>query len=154
MSAGPEGSQGLMWTWLATFLGLSATIAAGVVYVLQVVEPPASRTMWVQIAVAVLWPLLLFVGLKLAFLVPQWKLSQARTVWTLLLVLCSLSVAGVGALMSYQNIRVVLQHWGESAMTAALGPVAIVGLLVVGVVTRRAMALADAERYAPRHPEE
>jgi hypothetical protein len=76
---------------------------------------------------AVFWPIALFVAIEILART-TWP-NGAR--WVIVRFLGLLPVAVVAAIVSYGHLSGLLGHYGESSLTAHLGPLAVDGLMVM-----------------------
>jgi hypothetical protein len=117
------------WAYGGLLLGGGVSIAANVAH--SYVPPPGAGAGWAPhggaVVSAVFWPVLLLVAVEV----------MARTPWpggwqSLALRFAGLPpVALVAALVSYRHMTGLLAFYGEDPLTAALGPLAVDGLMVM-----------------------
>jgi hypothetical protein len=117
------------WAYGGLLLGGGVSIAANVAH--SYVPPSAAGGGWAPhggaVVSAVFWPVLLLVAVEV----------MARTPWPggwqpVVLRFAGLPpVALVAALVSYRHMTGLLSFYGEDTLTAALGPLAVDGLMVM-----------------------
>ncbi|MDQ1675712.1 MAG: hypothetical protein QOC93_856 [Actinomycetota bacterium] len=117
------------WAYGGLLLGGAVSIAANVAH--SYVPPPGAGAGWAPhggaVVSAVFWPVLLLVAVEV----------MARTPWpggwqSIALRFAGLPpVALVAALVSYRHMAGLLGFYGEDTLTAALGPLAVDGLMVM-----------------------
>jgi hypothetical protein len=122
-------AAGRGWAYGGLLLGGGVSIAANVAH--SYVPPPGAGAGWVPhggaVVSAVFWPVLLLVAVEV----------MARTPWpggwqSIALRFAGLPpVALVAALVSYRHMAGLLGFYGEDTLTAALGPLAVDGLMVM-----------------------
>lgn len=110
-----------VYAYLGTALGLGASLGANVLHVLSKPDP----SLWAVVG-AGFWPCALLVSSEVLAR-KQWASKGARAAG----VAGVLTVAAVAAWISYVHTHGLLVSWGEPAMSARLGPLAIDGLMIV-----------------------
>ena len=110
-----------VYAYLGTTLGLGASLGANVLHVLSKPEPSP----WAVVG-AGFWPCALLVSSEVLAR-KQWASKGARAAG----VAGVLTVAAVAAWISYVHTHGLLVSWGEPAMSARFGPLAIDGLMIV-----------------------
>jgi len=110
-------------------LGGCVSVAANVAATF--IPPAGAAAGWVPpvggVASAVCWPVLLLVAVELFARIlwpPGWR-------WWLLRAAGLLPVAVIAAVVSYRHLSALLRWYGEDAVTATLGPLAVDGLMVM-----------------------
>lgn len=121
--------SGRVWAYIGLVLGGAVSIAANVLH--SFVPPAGQPAGWTPdpfaVAFAVFWPVALFVAIEIL----------ARTDWGtawrwVLLRFAGLGpVAAIAAFVSYRHLSALLAHYGEDAVTVAVGPLAVDGLMVM-----------------------
>jgi hypothetical protein len=140
-SAARTGGRGVAVSRGAFALGLAVSIAANIGHVLIVVRPEETIVRYASMGMAALWPLLLAVAVEVVSRVAwphSWRWWVPGYVGTIVVGLIAFTI-------SYQHLHGLLLAFGESALTAIIGPlgldltivVAGVALLAIGE-TRRA----------------
>lgn len=109
------------YAYAGTALGLGASLGANVLHVLSKPDP----SLWAVVG-AGFWPCALLVSSEVLAR-KQWASKGARAAG----VAGVLTVAAVAAWISYVHTHGLLVSWGEPAMSARLGPLAIDGLMIV-----------------------
>ena len=125
----PRAANGRGWGYAGALLGGLVSIAANVAhsYVPPTEAAPGWRPPLGDVVGAVFWPIALFVAIEIL----------ARTTWphgarwVVVRFLGLLPVAVVAAIVSYGHLSGLLSHYGESTLTAHLGPLAVDGLMVM-----------------------
>jgi len=110
-----------VYAYTGTALGLGASLGANVLHVLSKPDPSP----WAVVG-AGFWPCALLVSSEVLAR-KQWASRGARAAG----VAGVLTVAAVAAWISYVHTHGLLTSWGEPAMSARLGPLAIDGLMIV-----------------------
>ena len=124
-----HAANGRGWGYAGALLGGLVSIAANVAhsYVPPAGAAPGWRPPVGDVVGAVFWPIALFVAIEIL----------ARTAWphgarwVIVRFLGLLPVAVVAAIVSYGHLSGLLGHYGESMLTAHLGPLAVDGLMVM-----------------------
>jgi hypothetical protein len=136
-----EAKVSRRWAYIALVLGAGSSIAANIAHAWVVDEAPSKGA----VASSVLWPLLTLVAVELLIKTvwrPGWGWSTVRFVGPSL-------VAAVAFLVSYRHMHSLLLSYGEDPVTAALGPVAIDGLMLTATAAllgRRTVEASTVER--------
>jgi DNA-binding transcriptional ArsR family regulator len=137
----PKNSRG--WAYVGALLGGSVSTAANVAH--SYVPPDGAPAGWSPhpgaVIGAVVWPIALFVAVEI-FARYSWP---DGTRWTALRFLGLLPVALVAAFVSYRHLSGLLTYYREDPLTAALGPLAIDGLMVMAT----GALIAAGPRHAP-----
>ena len=140
-------SRGRGWAYTGALLGGVVSVAANVAH--SYVPPAEADTGWSPevgaVIGAVFWPLALFVAVEILTRI-AWP-AGGRWVWLRFVGL--LPVALVAAVVSYRHLSGLLTFYGEDALTATVGPLAVDGLMVMatGALLATARARADAEPF-------
>jgi hypothetical protein len=125
----PHAANGRGWGYAGALLGGLVSIAANVAH--SYVPPAGAASGWRpplgDVVGAVFWPIALFVAIEILART-TWPLG-AR--WVVVRFLGLLPVAVVAAIVSYGHLSGLLTHYGESTLTAHLGPLAVDGLMVM-----------------------
>ncbi|MFG2021088.1 DUF2637 domain-containing protein [Actinomadura geliboluensis] len=118
-------SGGKGWASVAFGLGVAVSVAANVAHTYYI--PGAGRPpVGAQLAAA-FYPLALLLVVEILARVP-WPGGLA---WTAARYGGTSVVAGVAAVVSYRHMAALLTAYGEDALTARIGPLAVDGLMVV-----------------------
>jgi len=111
------------------------SIAANALHVVLVTGPTVGGASVAQVVSAAFWPVALIISVEVI----------ARVAWPDNTAFMLLRWGGVGAvalvaaIVSYGHMHGLLLHWGESAITALLGPIGVDGLVTVGAVALMAI---------------
>src|SRR3954452_8929584 len=121
--------KGRAWAYAGAFLGGAVSIAANVAH--SYVPPVDVSANWTPQAGAVVgaifWPVALFVAIEILARM-AWPNGKR---WAALRFLGLLPVAVVAAVVSYRHLSGLLNFYGEDELTAAIGPLAVDGLMVM-----------------------
>ena len=124
-----NAASGRGWGYAGALLGGLVSIAANVAH--SYVPPAGASAAWRpplgDVVGAVFWPIALFVAIEILART-AWP-NGAR--WVVVRFLGLLPVAVVAAIVSYGHLSGLLSHYGESTLTAHLGPLAVDGLMVM-----------------------
>jgi len=118
-----RGASGV--AWLAFGLGIIISVSANVGHIWFVTQPSAEALVSAMVFAA-FWPVALAVAVEVLSRV-TWP---AAFRWPGLL--GTVLVGGVALVVSYRHMNGLLVYFGESEISAALGPVGVDGLLIVG----------------------
>ena len=125
----PRAASGRSWGYVGAVLGGLVSIAANVAH--SYVPPTHATARWHpplgDVVGAVFWPVALFVAIEILART-AWPRA---TRWVVVRFAGLLPVAVVAAIVSYGHLSGLLAHYGESALTAHLGPLAVDGLMVM-----------------------
>jgi hypothetical protein len=125
----PHAASGRGWGYVGAVLGGLVSIAANVAH--SYVAPAGASSGWRppigDVVGAVFWPVALFVAIEILART-AWPRA---TRWVVVRFLGLLPVAVVAAIVSYGHLSGLLAHYGESSLTAHLGPLAVDGLMVM-----------------------
>jgi hypothetical protein len=147
--------SGRRWAYTGAFLGGIVSIAANVAH--SYVPPADSAGSWHPptgaVVGAIFWPVALFVAIEILARI-AWPTGKR---WAALKFAGLLPVAVVAAVVSYRHLSGLLHFYREDALTAAIGPLAVDGLMVMATgaliatgARRRAIPAAEsAEVPAP-----
>jgi len=120
---------GRAWAYAGALLGGAVSVAANVAH--SYVPPATAGSDWTPPAGAVIgavfWPLALFVAVEILARV-AWPADRR---WWLLRFAGLVPVAAVAAGVSYGHLSGLLSFYGEASWTAAVGPLAVDGLMVM-----------------------
>ncbi|MFD6638366.1 hypothetical protein ACFWDN_21395 [Micromonospora chalcea] len=145
MTANPTGRG---WAYFGAIVGGGLSIAANVEH--SYIGDTAPPTLKVVFSVA--WPVLLFIGIEVLARVAFPK----GLGYALLRFVGVGSVALVAAIVSYEHMSGLFEHWGMDRVTVELGPLAIDGLLalcsVALILTGRKRSLAEVAEPVPAPP--
>ena len=124
-----HATSGRGWGYVGAVLGGLVSIAANVAH--SYVPPAGATADWRppigDVVGAVFWPVALFVAIEILART-AWPRA---TRWVVVRFLGLLPVAVVAAIVSYGHLSGLLAHYGESSLTAHLGPLAVDGLMVM-----------------------
>ncbi len=140
----PHATSGRGWghgrerSW-AVLVSIAANVAHS--YVAPAAAPASWRPPLGDVVGAVFWPVALFVAIEILARTP-WPNGKR---WVLVRLAGLLPVAVVAAIVSYGHLSGLLVHYGESALTAHLGPLAVDGLMVMA----SSALMATAPRRTP-----
>lgn len=128
----PRGDRvvsGRRWAYVGAFLGGIVSIAANVghSYVPPVGAPDGWHPHGGAVAFAIFWPVALLAAIEVLAR-NEWE-HGAR--WTAVRWFGLVPVCVVAALVSYRHMSGLLAYYGDDAITAALGPVAVDGLMIM-----------------------
>jgi hypothetical protein len=118
-----RGASGV--AWLAFGLGIIISVSANVGHIWFVTKPSA-EAMVSAMVFAAFWPIALAVAVEVLSRV-TWP---AAFRWPGLL--GTVLVGGVALVVSYRHMNGLLLYFGEAELSAALGPIGVDGLLIVG----------------------
>jgi len=118
-----RGASGV--AWLAFGIGIIISVSANVGHIWFVTKP-SDEALWSAMVFAAFWPVALAVAVEVLSRV-TWP---AGFRWPGLL--GTILVGGVALVVSYRHMNGLLHYFGESALSAALGPIGVDGLLIVG----------------------
>ena len=125
----PHTTSGRGWGYAGAVLGGLVSIAANVAH--SYVPPARAAADWRpaigDVVGAVFWPVALFVAIEILART-GWPSGKR---WVVVRFLGLLPVAVVAAIVSYGHLSGLLAHYGESALTSHLGPLAVDGLMVM-----------------------
>ncbi|GAB3655661.1 DUF2637 domain-containing protein [Glycomyces tarimensis] len=112
-------------SWLAFGLGIIVSVAANIGHIWFVTRPEA-EAMISAMVFAGFWPIALAVAVEVL----------SRVSWPGYLkwpgIAGTAAVGTVALVVSYRHMNGLLLHFGESDLSAALGPIGVDGLLIVG----------------------
>lgn len=114
--------------WLALTLGVGASVGANILHTLLVVGGGHGSVP--QVIGAAFWPVALVVAIEVMARV-RWPHSIG---YSLIRFAGVGAVAGVAAVVSYKHMAGLLTYWGEDALSAHLGPIAVDGLVTIGAL--------------------
>ncbi len=121
--------SGRTWAYVGATLGGAVSIAANVAH--SYVPPADAPAGWSPqggaVVGAIFWPVALFVAVEILARI-AWPSGRR---WALLRFGGLVPVAGVAAFVSYKHLSGLLAFYGEDALTATLGPLAVDGLMVM-----------------------
>ena len=125
----PPATSGRGWGYAGALLGGLVSIAANVAH--SYVPPAEAAVDWRpplgDVVGAVFWPVALFVAIEILART-TWPSGKR---WVVVRFAGLLPVAVVAAIVSYGHLSGLLAHYGESHLTAHLGPLAVDGLMVM-----------------------
>jgi hypothetical protein len=121
-------TNGRTWAYLGAALGVALSITANI---LHSYVPPARSPGWRPhpgaIVFAGLWPVILLVAIEILARV-TWRPGK---LYVALRFGGLIPLATVAALVSYRHLSGLMRFYGEDRLSAALGPLAIDGLMVM-----------------------
>lgn len=118
-----RGASGV--AWLAFGIGIVISVSANVGHIWFVTKP-SDEALWSAMVFAAFWPVALAVAVEVLSRV-TWP---AGFRWPGLL--GTILVGGVALVVSYRHMNGLLHYFGEAPLSAALGPIGVDGLLIVG----------------------
>ena len=143
-------TSGRGWGYAGALLGGLVSIAANVAH--SYVAPAESAADWRpplgDVVGAVFWPIALFVAIEI---LARTAWPRAKR-WVFVRFAGLLPVATVAAIVSYGHLSGLLAHYGESALTAHLGPLAVDGLMVMASSALMATAPGRTPETTPVTP--
>jgi hypothetical protein len=120
---------GRSWAYLGALVGAGVSVAANVAH--SYVPPAAAAPSWSPhtgaVVGAVFWPVALLVAIEVLARV-AWPVGGR---WLLVRFGGLGPVATVAAVVSYRHLSGLLSFYGEDAITATVGPLAVDGLMVM-----------------------
>ncbi|GIH10303.1 hypothetical protein Rhe02_83700 [Rhizocola hellebori] len=127
----PE-TRGRVWAYAGAILGGGISLSSNVAY--SYLPPAGASADWAPHPMAVVfaaaWPVLLFVALEILVRV-NWR----RGFWGIFARAGALTpIIVITGLVSWRHIRGMLLHHGEDQIVAALGPLAVDGLMLISTV--------------------
>ncbi|WP_238018648.1 DUF2637 domain-containing protein [Dactylosporangium sp. AC04546] len=130
--------SGRVWAYVGAILGGAASIAANVAH--SFIAPAGAPQDWAPeigaVISALFWPVFLFVAVEILTRV-AWPRGWY---WHVVRWLGLVPVSGVAALVSYRHLSGLLAHYGEDAIVAYVGPIAVDGLMVMATAALLATA--------------
>ncbi|SDT70360.1 hypothetical protein [Actinoplanes derwentensis] len=139
--------SGRVWAYIGAALGGTVSIAANVAH--SYVPPADAPAAWTPqtgaVVGAIFWPVALFVVTEILARV-VWPSGKG---WMAIRFGGLLPVALVAALVSYKHLAGLLRFYGEDAVTAHLGPLAVDGLMVMATGALLATARRTTEPIVP-----
>jgi hypothetical protein len=122
------------WAYIGTALGGAVSVAANVAHsyvppanLPESIDPAAWTPEPGAVLSAVIWPVFLFVAIEI---LARYSWPAGRR-WLVLRFGGLLPVALVAAVVSYRHLSGLLEHYGEDALTVAIGPLAVDGLMIM-----------------------
>lgn len=140
---------GRAWAYVGAGLGAGVSVAANVAH--SYVPPPGAPLGWEphtgSVGLSAFWPVAVLVAVEILARVP-WP-AGAR--WVLVRWAGLVPVAVVAAVVSYRHLSALLAWYGDDPLTAALGPLAVDGLMVMATAALIATSrpAADSKSEAP-----
>jgi hypothetical protein len=120
---------GRSWAYLGALVGAGVSVAANIAH--SYVPPADARSSWSPhtgaVVGAVFWPVALLVAIEVLARV-SWPAGGR---WLVVRFGGLGPVATVAAVVSYRHLSGLLSFYGEDAITAAVGPLAVDGLMVM-----------------------
>lgn len=138
-------TPGRVWAYVGAGLGAGVSVAANVAH--SYVPPPAAGPGWEphtgSVWLSAFWPVAVLVAVEILARVP-WPAGGR---WVLVRWAGLVPVAVVAAVVSYRHLSALLAWYGDDPLTAALGPLAVDGLMVMAtaalIATSRPAAIAE-----------
>ncbi|MFI5953786.1 helix-turn-helix domain-containing protein [Cryptosporangium sp. NPDC051539] len=131
MTAIPKPAAGRGWAYLALVLGGGVSIAANVAHSFIPPADVADAATWSPepgaVLLSIVWPVFLFIAVEV-LAKPSWPTGAW---WRVLRFGGMVPVAAVAAVVSYRHLSGLLDHYGEDALTVAIGPLAVDGLMAM-----------------------
>jgi hypothetical protein len=129
---------GRAWPYAGLALGGGVSVAANVAH--SYVPPPSAASGWTPspgaVLLAAFWPAAVFVAVEIMARA-QWAAGRR---WVLVRWGGLAPVALVAAVVSYRHLAGLLDYYGEDAVTVAIGPLAVDGLMIVSTGALLAMS--------------
>lgn len=125
-------SSGRGWARFGFGVGVTASLSANIAHTYIGGTPPTGA-----IVAASFWPIALLISIEVISRV-HWPEGRR---WWLLRYAGLTSVAGIAAVLSYKHMAGLLVSYGEDGLSAAVGPLAVDGLMVV--CSTALLAIAD-----------
>jgi hypothetical protein len=129
-TASAQRGGGAVVAWGVFVLGLFVSIASNIGHVLIVVQPEAGLVRLGSMGMAALWPVLLAAAVEVVSRVAwprSWRWRVPGYAGTIIVGLIAFAI-------SYQHLHGLLLAFGESGLTALLGPLALdLTIVVAGV---------------------
>lgn len=132
------------WAMTAFWLGVAVSVAANVAHTYYVPGASGRPPVGAQ-AAAAFYPLALLLVVEILARVP-WP-SSLR--WSVARYGGASAVALVAAVVSYRHMSALLTAYGEDALTATIGPLAVDGLMVVASLALLAVGRQSHAQAAP-----
>jgi hypothetical protein len=115
-------------SWIAFGLGITMSVAANVAHIWFVTRPDGHAALYAAMILAAFWPLALAVSVEVISRVGYphgvgWALARFGGIG---------AVGAVAAVVSYLHMHSLLNYFGESMLSAIVGPLGVDGLLIVG----------------------
>lgn len=131
-------TRGQGWAYAGAVVGGLVSIAANIAhsYVPPVGAPADWRPPLGAVVGAVFWPVALFLAIEVLVRTP-WPDGGW---WVFVRFAGLLPVAVVAAFVSYNHLSGLLAHYGESQVTAHIGPLAVDGLMIMASAALMAIA--------------
>lgn len=115
-------------SWVAFGLGITVSVAANVAHIWFVTRPAEQAALYAAMILAAFWPLALAVSVEVIS-----RVGYPRgTAWAFARFGGIGAVGTVAAVVSYLHMHSLLTHFGESKLSAVVGPLGVDGLLIVG----------------------
>lgn len=131
-------TRGRAWARAGFGFGIAASLAANVEHVLIHAHAPIGA-----VIASAYWPLALLIAIEVISRV-AWP--DGRKWWWCRYGGLS-AVAGIAAIISYRHMAALLGYYGEDALSAHIGPLAVDGLMVV--CSTALLAIADNIKRKP-----
>lgn len=132
-------NNGRFFARLGFALGIGTSIAANIGHTFVGRQPPLGAVLF-----SCFWPIALYISIEVIARV-DWPVGRK---WWWMRYGGLTSVAAIAAILSYKHMAGLLTAYGEDPISAAIGPVAIDGLMIV--CTAALLAIADnAKRPKP-----
>src|SRR4051794_20252891 len=131
-------AAGRAWPYAGLILGGGVSVAANIAH--SYVPPPAAAPSWAPspgaVLLAAFWPAAVFVAVEIMARA-HWAAGRR---WVLVRWGGLAPVALVAAVVSYRHLAGLLGYYGEDAVTVAIGPLAVDGLMIVSTGALLAMS--------------
>ena len=139
-------TSGRGWAYTGAILGGLVSVAANWAH--SFIPPAGAPADWHPhpgaVIGAIVWPVFLFIAVEV-LAKPSWPTGAW---WRVLRFGGMVPVAAVAAVVSYRHLSGLLAHYGEDALTVAIGPLAVDGLMAMA--TGALIATGHAARRAGR----
>lgn len=135
-----EYRAGRAWAYFGAVLGGIVSIAANVAHSFVPNKEQAQIDSWAPqpgyVIASLLWPVFAFIGIEVLARVDWAAVRYSRLIrWAGVL-----PVAAVAAVVSYRHLSGLLTHYGEDALVAGIGPLAVDGIMFICTVVLIATA--------------
>lgn len=126
--------KGKAWSTAGFAIGVLASLSANVAHVYVLSRPPIGA-----VIASAFWPLALLISIEVIARV-DWPVGRW---WWSVRYGGLTTVAAIAAVISYKHMAGLLRFYGEDGLSAALGPIAVDGLMLVCSAALLALSLND-----------